>query len=149
MSYVGQEEQSSTITITGMYSQLAINTALGLGTLIVFGILRPRNGIVYAPKQRYSPEKKQPPKLETGLFSWIKPVITVPESQLIEKIGLDAVMYLRFISLCRNLFLWLFFMGICILVPLNVYGTLQDSDNKFPTSDNPLQFLSISYLISV
>ncbi|CAG8472360.1 10585_t:CDS:2 [Dentiscutata erythropus] len=119
MSYVGQEEQSATITITGMYSQLAINTGLGLGTLIIFGILRPRNGIVYAPKQRYSPEKKQPPKIETGLFSWIKPVISVPESQLIEKI-----------------------------VPLNVYGTLQDSDNKFPTSDNPLQFLSISYLSS-
>ncbi|KAF0442744.1 DUF221-domain-containing protein [Gigaspora margarita] len=148
MSYVGQEEQSAEITITGMVTQLSINTALGLGTLIIFGILRPRNGIVYAPKQKYSPEKKQPPKLETGLFSWIKPVISVSESQLIEKIGLDAVMYLKFISLCRNLFLWLFFLGICIIVPLNIYGTLQDSDGHFPHSDNPLQFLSLSYLSS-
>ncbi|CAG8778794.1 8576_t:CDS:2, partial [Racocetra persica] len=118
--YVGQEEQSATITISGMYSQLAINFSLGFGTLVIFGILRPRNGIVYAPKQKYSPEKKQPPKLESGLFSWIKPVISVSESQLIEKI-----------------------------VPLNIYGTYRDSDNKFPESDNPLQFLSVSYLNNI
>ncbi|CAG8571374.1 3957_t:CDS:2 [Cetraspora pellucida] len=104
MSYVGQEEQSATITITGMYSQLAINTALGFGTLIIFGFLRPRNGIVYAPKQKYSPEKKQPPKLKSGLFSWIKPVISVSESQLIEKIGLDALQWFWI----HAVFTWIF-----------------------------------------
>lgn len=44
MSYVPPEEQETKITITGMYSQLAVNTAIGVGTLIVFGFLRPRNG---------------------------------------------------------------------------------------------------------
>ncbi|CAG8623690.1 708_t:CDS:2, partial [Racocetra fulgida] len=37
-------------------------------------------------------------------------------------------------------------MGTFVLVPLNIYGTYRDSDNKFPDSDNPLQFLSVSYL---
>jgi hypothetical protein len=44
MSYVAPKEQETKITITGMYSQLAVNTAIGVGTLIVFGFLRPRNG---------------------------------------------------------------------------------------------------------
>ncbi|RHZ87104.1 hypothetical protein Glove_40g12 [Diversispora epigaea] len=139
------DQQAQNISLTGMYSQLAINFAIGVGTLFVFGFLRPRNGIVYAPKQIYVNEKKQPPKIENGLFSWVKPVWNTPESLLIEKIGLDAVMFIRFITLCRNLFLWFFILGCAIIVPINVYGTLQDRGN-LPSTDNPLAILSIAFL---
>ena len=44
MSYVPPQEQETKITITGMYSQLAFNVAIGVGTLVVFGFLRPKNG---------------------------------------------------------------------------------------------------------
>ncbi|RIA90619.1 hypothetical protein C1645_823153 [Glomus cerebriforme] len=145
MSYVPPKEQETKITIAGMYSQLAVNTAIGVGTLIIFGFLRPRNGIVYAPKQKYSSEKKQPPKIENqGIFAWIRPVLSSSEELLIEKIGLDAVMFLRFIQMCRNMFLWLFFLGLAI-IGVNLYGTKQDR-NQFPKTDNPLQYLSISFL---
>ncbi|CAG8475724.1 4639_t:CDS:10 [Diversispora eburnea] len=139
------DQQAQNISLTGMYSQLGINFAIGVGTLFVFGFLRPRNGIVYAPKQTYVNEKKQPPKLENGLFSWIKPVLNTPESLLIEKIGLDSVMFIRFITMCRNLFFWLFILGCVIIVPVNVYGTLQDR-GSLPSTDNPLAILSISFL---
>lgn len=145
MSYVGRDEQGANITIKGMFSQLAINVAIGAGTLIMFGILRPRNGIVYAPKQKYSSEKKQPPKIENqGLFSWVGPVRSLTDNELIDKIGLDAVMFLRFINMCRNMFFWLFIIGLAI-IGTNIFGTIQDRKG-LPKTDNPLKYLSISYL---
>jgi hypothetical protein len=43
MSYVPPEEQETKITITGMYSQLAVNLVIGSVTLVIFGVLRPKN----------------------------------------------------------------------------------------------------------
>ncbi|CAI2170436.1 19995_t:CDS:2 [Funneliformis geosporum] len=145
MSYITPEEQKASISIKGMCSQLAINLALGAGTLVIFGFLRPRNGVVYAPKQKYSSEKKQPPKIENhGLFSWVRPVMSSTDDELIEKIGLDAVMFLRFIKMCRNMFCWLFIIGLAVIAT-NIFGTIQDRKG-FPATDNPLKYLSISYL---
>ncbi|CAJ0828201.1 43_t:CDS:10 [Entrophospora sp. SA101] len=95
MSFATESEQNDSITLGGMATQLGINLAIGVGTFILFGFLRPRNGIVYAPKYKYSSEKKQPPKLGSGLFSWVMPVLKTSESTLIEKIGLDAVMFIQ------------------------------------------------------
>ncbi|CAG8628623.1 15308_t:CDS:2, partial [Dentiscutata heterogama] len=58
MSFVGQD-QSSNISLAGMYTQLIINSVLGISILIAFSFLRPRNGIVYAPKANYTLEKNQ------------------------------------------------------------------------------------------
>nr|CAG8564674.1 9253_t:CDS:10 [Entrophospora candida] len=95
MSVATASEQNGSITLGAMATQLGINFAIGAGTFILFGFLRPRNGIVYAPKYKYSSEKKQPPKLGSGLFSWVMPVLKTSESTLIEKIGLDAVMFIQ------------------------------------------------------
>ncbi|CAH1762585.1 5249_t:CDS:10 [Entrophospora sp. SA101] len=115
MSFATESEQNDSITLGGMATQLGINLAIGVGTFILFGFLRPRNGIVYAPKYKYSSEKKQPPKLGSGLFSWVMPVLKTSESTLIEKIGLDAV-NLYWIHLA---FTWIF--SLLIFYVLNGY----------------------------
>lgn len=56
-------------------------------------------------------------------------------------------MFLRFIRMCRNMFLWLFLLGLAI-AGANLYGTRQDR-KQFPKTDNPLQYLSISFLRNV
>ncbi|CAG8485927.1 16083_t:CDS:2 [Acaulospora morrowiae] len=136
-----------TISLRGMFIQFVVNTSIGVGTLLIFGFLRPRNGNVYAPKQKYVSEKNKLPQIDKGLFSWIQPALKAPESLLIEKIGLDAVMFLRFISMCRNIFFWLFLLGFCVIVPINVCGTYQDQGG-FPDTTNKIEYLSISFLRS-
>src|SRR6266542_6643564 len=89
--------------------------------------------------------RKQPPKIEDqGIFSWLKPVLSSKEEELIEKIGLDAVMFLRFITMCRNLFFWLFLIGLGA-IGVNIYGTIKNR-KEFPKTDNPLKYLSITFL---
>jgi hypothetical protein len=46
----------------------------------------------------------------------------IEEQELVEKIGLDAVVFLRFLRMLRNIFLILAVIGCAILIPINVSG---------------------------
>ncbi|RGB38934.1 hypothetical protein C1646_755152 [Rhizophagus diaphanus] len=146
MSIVPPEKQSIKISLIGIVSQFGINLTLGFGTLVLFSFLRPRNVIVYSPKQ-FAPEDKQPPKIEENkLWGWVKPVLEANEKFLVNEIGLDAVMFIRFIKLCQNVLLCLLVFGACVIMPINIFGTYRDNNYDIPSKDNPLQILSISYL---
>lgn len=44
------------------------------------------------------------------------------ESTVVEKLGLDAAIFLRFTRMCRNIFLVLATFGCGIMIPVNVVG---------------------------
>ena len=46
----------------------------------------------------------------------------VKEQELVEKIGLDAVLFLRFLKMIRDIFLVLTVFGCGILIPVTVVG---------------------------
>ncbi|KAG0268493.1 hypothetical protein DFQ27_006558 [Actinomortierella ambigua] len=96
------------------------NVALSLITLGAFCWLRPKNGVVYEKKYQVSPEEKRAPKLASGYFSWMGPVYHCPDEVLAEKIGLDAVVFIRFIRMCRNIFIALMILGCGALIPINI-----------------------------
>lgn len=90
---------------------------------LLFSLLRPRNSVVYAPKLKYADEKHAPPTIGKGLFAWFAPVNKTKESQLVEKVGLDGTVFLRFTRMCRNMFLVLSVIGIAVLIPANTAGS--------------------------
>lgn len=112
-----------------------------LGTIIVFNVLRPRNKarthfllfplrtdvaqIVYEPKVKYHVGDKQPPRISDSLLGWLPPVLHTKEPELVDKIGLDAAIYLRFLRMLR----WMFtaIVGVCgaVLVPVDIVFNLQ------------------------
>ena len=55
-----------------------------------------------------------------GIFSWILPVLRAKEDVLVEKIGLDAALFLRFTRMLRNMFLVLSILGCLVMIPVNV-----------------------------
>ncbi|KAF9437324.1 hypothetical protein BGZ76_001211 [Entomortierella beljakovae] len=105
---------------------LATNVGLSLITLGVFCVLRPKNGVIYAKKYKSSPQDKRAPKLEEGYFSWMRPVWSCPDEVLVDKIGLDAVVFIRFLRMCRYIFLAMGILGCCALIPINVVATLRE-----------------------
>lgn len=66
-----------------------------------------------------------------GLFAWIKPVIKTREPQLIETVGLDAAVFLRFTKMCRNIMIILSIIGCLIMIPVNIS---QSQGNSFQAS---------------
>ncbi|KAG0240516.1 hypothetical protein B0O80DRAFT_496364 [Mortierella sp. GBAus27b] len=112
---------------------LGTNVLLSLVTLAAFCWLRPRNGVIYAKKYKSSPHEKRAPKLEQGYFSWIGPVWSCPDSVLFEKIGLDAVVFIRFIRMCRNAFFVMGLVGCGAIIPINIIITKRSQpDGQFP-----------------
>jgi hypothetical protein len=77
---------------------------------------------VYAPRAKHADEKHRPLPLDKKPFSWFRAVKDVKEQDLVDKIGLDAVVFLRFLRMVRNIFLVLTVIGCGILIPINVVG---------------------------
>jgi hypothetical protein len=105
---------------------VAIGTSFGMTAAIflAFLILRPFNTIVYAPRLRHTDEKHKPPPLDKSIFAWYKPVFKTYEPEYVDKIGLDATLFLRFARMCRNMFLVLAVLGCAIIVPVNVASSV-------------------------
>ncbi|GAA5973539.1 hypothetical protein JCM11641_007107 [Rhodosporidiobolus odoratus] len=106
--------------------QLALMIALGLAALSAFSILRPKNSMVYQPKVKYAADEKRPPKIGKGLWDWIGPVWHTKEEEMMTTIGLDAVAYLRFLRMCRNMFVCIAALTCAILLPINLVYNLRN-----------------------
>ncbi|KAJ3078599.1 hypothetical protein HK102_004373 [Quaeritorhiza haematococci] len=100
----------------GLATGFILQTAITLGLLIAFSILRPNHKVVYEPKSKFAPEKKRPDPLPNAIYSWATRVVRINEVPLMDKIGLDAVMFLRFMRLCLNFITGLTLVGLLMLI---------------------------------
>ncbi|KAF9409979.1 hypothetical protein BGZ94_001794, partial [Podila epigama] len=62
------------------------------------------------------------PALPAGAFTWITSSFKVTDNELVERIGLDAYMFLRFLRMSAILFTGFTAVAIPILIPINVIG---------------------------
>ncbi|CAA9966376.1 hypothetical protein P3342_013083 [Pyrenophora teres f. teres] len=110
---------------------IAIGTSFAMTAAIFVGfiLLRPFNTIVYAPRLRHSDEKHRPPPLDKSLFAWYRPVFKTNEPEYVEKIGLDATIFLRFARMCRNMFIVLAVVGCAIIIPVNISKSVEFQKN--------------------
>ena len=90
---------------------------------LAFSLMRPHNSVVYAPKLKYADDKHAPPRIGKGMFAWFWPVTSTKEAELVEKVGLDATIFLRFTRMCRNIFVLVTIVAIIILLPANVVSS--------------------------
>ncbi|KAG0640851.1 hypothetical protein HOY80DRAFT_1040774 [Tuber brumale] len=107
----------------------SLGTSLGISAAILLGwcLIRPYNTVVYAPKLRHADDKRAPPQISKGWFSWFRPLIKCHESDLVDKIGLDAIVFLRFLRMCRTIFFFLGLIGCLVMIPVNVSCNLKNS----------------------
>lgn len=56
-------------------------------------------------------------------FDWIKHVARVSDDFLIDRIGYDAVLFLRFLRTLRVLLVFMVMIAVGILMPINVAAT--------------------------
>ncbi|KAL1924150.1 uncharacterized protein VTP21DRAFT_7185 [Calcarisporiella thermophila] len=140
-SFQDQKKIDGSISLTGMLTQIGINVALSVATLVAFSYLRPKHSLVYARSVKHSDENKTPPRLGQGLLDWLG-VVRISEEEMIEKIGFDAVVYIRFLWLCLRIFLALTALGICVLIPINVVATMRTNGGEVP--EGAIKLMSIS-----
>lgn len=100
--------------------QLGLMAGLGFLSLLGFSLLRPKNSVIYQPKLKYAADGKAPPKMARGFLSWIKPLAQTTEDTLMDTIGLDAVCFLRFLKMMRNMLGAISIIAIAGLFPVDI-----------------------------
>ena len=113
---------TSQVQQTSIYAAIVYSFVIAGLLFLVFCFLRPRNSRVYAPRAKHADEKHRPIPLGRKPFSWLSAIKDVKEQDLVDKIGLDAVIFLRFMRMLRNIFCVVTVFGCGILIPINVVG---------------------------
>jgi hypothetical protein len=106
-------------------SALAISAGVTVLVAIIFSLIRPYNATVYAPRLKHADEKHAPEPLGKSPWAWVSPVVLTKEQLLVEKIGMDATIFIRFTSMLRDIFLVLTIVCCGILIPLYIVGGKQ------------------------
>ncbi|KNE54893.1 hypothetical protein AMAG_00838 [Allomyces macrogynus ATCC 38327] len=97
-------------TIDGLFAQMGLTSIVGIGAVLFFSFMRPRNQDVYQPNKLYSdslsrrglhrffhdsqiPEKL--PEVPNTLFGWLSVVYRTTDEQIRDSLGIDAVMFVK------------------------------------------------------
>ncbi|KAF2087983.1 DUF221-domain-containing protein [Saccharata proteae CBS 121410] len=112
------------------WSSLGWSVCFAIIFAALFCFLRPYNSAVYAPRLKAADDRHKPPVTKKGFLGWVDPVLKTREQLLVEKIGLDATLFLRFTKMCRNMFLALAFVGCGAFIPINLIVNKGNSESK-------------------
>ncbi|KAA8646273.1 hypothetical protein EYZ11_000613 [Aspergillus tanneri] len=138
-----QDPFSSAIRENAVWASLATSFGFFILLALLFSLVRPRHSVVYAPKVKHADRKHAPPPVGKSLFAWVKPVLSTREPELIDCIGLDAAIFLRFTKMCRNIFILLSVIGCGIMIPINLtQGGANSKDKDIFTKMTPLNVSS-------
>ncbi|KAK4100913.1 DUF221-domain-containing protein [Parathielavia hyrcaniae] len=121
---------ASQLQQNSIWAALASSLGITAAIAVCFSFLRPYNSVVYAPKLKHADEKHTPPPLGKGIFAWIFPLWSTSEQDMVNLVGMDAALFMRFTRMCRNIFLVLAVLGCAIMIPINYtnYVTIGDGD---------------------
>ncbi|KAH9889394.1 DUF221-domain-containing protein [Cubamyces lactineus] len=122
---IGETASQRTLAPVAVASQVGLMLGVSLATVFVFNVLRPKNKIVYEPKVKYHVGNKVPPRPSDSFLGWVSPLLHTKEPELVDKIGLDAAIFLRFLRLCRWLFSAIAALTCAVLIPVNVVFNLK------------------------
>ncbi|KAH8926797.1 DUF221-domain-containing protein [Atractiella rhizophila] len=107
MSTVTQDEAVSKSTQT-FTTALILNSAIALAELCVFLVIRNKFNKIYQPRSFLPLPQKRTSPIPNGLLNFFPSLYRTPSRLIIEKNGLDAYMFVRY----------LFVMGIKIFFPI-------------------------------
>ncbi|KAJ5950881.1 uncharacterized protein N7479_009294 [Penicillium vulpinum] len=134
----------SAFTVTAVWASLGTSIGVTLLLALLFSFIRPRHSLVYAPKVKHADLKHTPPPVGKGFFAWIKPVINTREPVLIDTVGLDAAIFLRFTKMCRNIFIFLSIIGCLVMIPVNITQSKNSTDSSASAAFNMMTPLNIT-----
>ncbi|KAM3422860.1 hypothetical protein BST61_g342 [Cercospora zeina] len=119
----GSASNSEGQTINTLLASL-IGSFASLGAqFLLFTLLRLQLSRIYRPRSYLVPEKERVPAPPQGLIGWLYPVLTTSNLTIIQKCGLDAYFFLRFLRMLVKIFFPSAFLILPILLSVNATGS--------------------------
>ncbi|KAF9355163.1 hypothetical protein BGX26_006899 [Mortierella sp. AD094] len=109
-------------TFNGLVAQIGLSAGVSVVCIGVFEWNRRKKTLQYLYSPRCRLKVNPSPPMSMKFLGWIIPTIRIPEEFFIANVGLDAVMFLRFLRMCLQ---FCIFNGIVlgiILLPIHFTG---------------------------
>ncbi|KAJ3232428.1 hypothetical protein HDU81_002980 [Chytriomyces hyalinus] len=121
-------------SVSGTLSLTFVCAIVILGCFALHEVLRRQKPFFKLFYTRLEACRKEAPDMPTTFFGWIATSITTPESFVVEKVGLDAAMFLRFLKMS---FMQFFLLTIAVtpaLTCINYYAAIPPLSNPTNTT---------------
>ena len=90
--------------------------------VVIFLLIKDRFARIYQPRTYLVPERERTKALPTGWWKWIKPVVSTSNSAFVEKCGLDAYFFLRYLRTLLKIFV----PAALVILPILIHVNLVD-----------------------
>ncbi|CAG8620765.1 2029_t:CDS:2 [Funneliformis mosseae] len=134
-----------TDSFLGLATQLGISASISLYCLLQFEWNRRKKSMQYLYTPRTRLAKNPSPPIPSGLFSWIRATIFLSDEFYLKNVGLDALMYIRFLRMAFQFVLLNALTVGLILMPIHYTYNNKDGDKK---EDDGVTRLSVSNISS-
>ncbi|PWW77382.1 DUF221-domain-containing protein [Tuber magnatum] len=118
----GKGQTGEGMSLESFLASLAVAAAVFGVEVLIFVLLRTKLQRVYVPRTYLVPEKRRTKAPGPGLLSWFGPIFATANSDFINKSGLDAYFFLRYLLMLLKCFCTLAAVILPILLPLNSLG---------------------------
>lgn len=117
----GSEAQSRNGQSAGQFAASLITAiALFAAQTGVFLLIKDRFARIYQPRTYLVPERERTKPSPSGWWAWVAPVITTSNSEFVQKCGLDAYFFLRYLRTLLKIFVPAALVILPILIPMNL-----------------------------
>ncbi|KAJ2816456.1 phosphate metabolism protein 7, partial [Coemansia erecta] len=121
-SSVSDNSNSDDNSISTFTSSLVFNILVAAAIIVAFCILRPQFKRVYAPRTYAVGKEKRSPPISSRILAWVPAVLKVEDDAIIERVGLDTYMFLRYMRSMFVIFVVLSFLSLVTILPVNITG---------------------------
>ncbi|KAJ4473195.1 hypothetical protein C8R41DRAFT_849210 [Lentinula lateritia] len=113
---------SVTSSTQGFLTAVIANSALLFVEVGLFLVLKQRLQRIYSPRTYLPPPDKRSTKLPPGPWKWLPALLDSRAEDIIDKNGLDAYMFLRFLKMLVRIFLVFTVLTFAVIVPVDMIG---------------------------
>lgn len=89
---------------------------------LIFLLIKDRLARIYQPRTYLVPPRERTDPAHSGWFKWIKSVLSTSNSEFVQKCGLDAYFFLRYLRTLLKIFIPASFVILPVLLTLNARG---------------------------
>ncbi|KAF9388213.1 hypothetical protein CPB97_001441 [Podila verticillata] len=143
-------------TFNGLVAQIGLSAGVSIVCLGIFEWNRRKKTLQYLYSPRCRLQVNPSPPMSLKFLGWIHPTIKIPEEFYISNVGLDAVMFLRFLKMCLQFCVFNAVVVGTILLPIHytaseVYSEVpRMSILNVPNDSNVLwAHVFLTYLVTV
>lgn len=128
-----QEVDDANASVAAFLTSIVINLCVCVAATTTFALVRRRYPWCFRPRVEVpDKQRRAPPDIETGgRWRWIYVLFHLTEDELLEMVGLDAAMFLRFFQLGLRYFSVVSLATLVFLLP--VYLTDSNDDKRVDT----------------